>query len=91
MIEEEDAWRIGLEAYYHGQQNIGKPYVIAGIMADYRIGFATVFINLENAFDVRQTRFERVYTIPGPTSASLNPLYAPLDGRILNGGLRFEF
>lgn len=91
MIEEEDAWRIGLEAYYHGQQNIGKPYVIAGIMADYRIGFATVFINLENAFDVRQTRFERVYTRLSPTSAVLDPLYAPLDGRILNGGLRFEF
>jgi iron complex outermembrane receptor protein len=91
MIEEEDAWRVGLEAYYHGQQNIGKPYVIAGIMADVRIGFATVFINLENAFDVRQTRFERVYTRLSPTFAVLNPLYAPLDGRILNGGLRFEF
>lgn len=94
MIEEEDAWRIGLEAYYHGQQNIGKPYVIAGIMADYRIGFATVFINLENAFDVRQTRFERVYTSHASTTvpfADMAPLYAPLDGRILNGGLRFEF
>jgi outer membrane receptor for ferrienterochelin and colicin len=94
MIEEEDAWRIGLEAYYHGQQNIGKPYVIAGIMADYRIGFATVFMNLENVFDVRQTRFERVYsTFAGTTVpiSVMSPLYAPLDGRILNGGLRFEF
>ena len=91
MIEEEDAWRIGLEAYYHGQQNIGKAYVIAGIMADYRIGFATVFINLENVFDVRQTRFERVYNVSTPTFATINPLYAPLDGRILNGGVRFEF
>ncbi|MEN9839849.1 MAG: hypothetical protein RL177_1328 [Bacteroidota bacterium] len=91
MIEEEEAWRIGLEAYYHGQQNIGKAYVIAGIMADYRIGFATVFINLENVFDVRQTRFERVYTVYNPTFAGINPLYAPLDGRIFNGGVRFEF
>jgi iron complex outermembrane receptor protein len=91
MIEEEEAWRIGLEAYYHGQQNIGKAYVIAGIMADVRIGFATVFINLENVFDVRQTRFERVYTEYSPTFAGINPLYAPLDGRILNGGVRFEF
>jgi len=32
-----------------------------------------------------------VYTRLSPTSAVLNPLYAPLDGRILNGGLRFEF
>lgn len=91
MIEEEEAWRIGLEAYYHGKQNIGKAYVIAGIMADYRIGFATVFINLENVFDVRQTRFERAYNVYNPTFAGINPLYAPLDGRILNGGLRFEF
>jgi iron complex outermembrane receptor protein len=91
MIEEEEAWRVGLEAYYHGQQNIGKAYVIAGIMADYRIGFATVFINLENVFDVRQTRFERVYNVYNPTFAGINPLYAPLDGRIFNGGLRFEF
>lgn len=94
MIEEEDAWRIGLEAYYHGQQSVGKPYIIAGIMADYRIGFATVFINLENVFDVRQTRFERVYiTSEGSTApfAFMAPLYAPLDGRIVNGGLRFEF
>jgi outer membrane receptor for ferrienterochelin and colicins len=94
MIEEEEAWRIGLEAYYHGQQNIGKAYVIAGIMADYRIGFATVFINLENVFDVRQTRFERVYSTFAGTTVPLSvmsPLYAPLDGRILNGGLRFEF
>ncbi len=94
MIEEEDAWRVGLEAYYHGQQNIGKPYVIAGIMADYRIGFATVFINLENAFDVRQTRFERVYSTFAGTTVPISvvsPLYAPIDGRILNGGLRFEF
>ncbi len=91
MIEEEDAWRIGLEAYYHGKQNIGKAYVIAGIMADYRLGFATVFINLENVFDVRQTRFDRVYNVWSPTFATIDPLYAPLDGRILNGGVRFEF
>jgi hypothetical protein len=53
-----------------------------------------VFINLENAFDVRQTRYEQVYsTFAGTTvpMSAVSPLYAPLDGRILNGGLRFEF
>ncbi len=95
MIEEHEAWRVGLEAYYHGPQGVGKAYVIAGVMADYRIGAVTVFANLENLFDVRQTRFGQVYfegmTPDSPGDVWTAPLYAPLDGRIANAGLRLEW
>ena len=50
----------------------------------------SVFINFENFGDTRQTKFEPIYTgtITNPT---FRDIYAPVDGFVVNGGLKIKF
>ena len=94
MFEKDDAWKIGLEAYYFDKQKLsdgktGKSYVLMGFMAERFIRKFSVYINFENITDVRQTRFDTIYT--GPASNPLfRDIYAPLDGFVLNGGIKWR-
>jgi iron complex outermembrane receptor protein len=49
----------------------------------------SVFINFENFLDSRQSRFGTVYTgsVSNPT---FKDIYAPLDGFVMNGGLKIR-
>lgn len=94
MFEEDDNYRIGLEAHYFSPQRLtdgstGKSYVSVGFMAEKIWERFSIFINFENIFDARQTRFDTIYT-----GTRLNPqfrdIYAPLDGRIINGGIKLN-
>ena len=51
-----------------------------------------VFLNLENILKVRQTRYDPV-TLPrrGPAGEWTVDAWAPADGFVVNGGLRFKF
>jgi iron complex outermembrane receptor protein len=51
-----------------------------------------LFVNAENLLDVRQTR-EEVVVLPArrPDGRWLVDAWAPLDGRVVNGGLRLIF
>lgn len=100
MWEAEDAGRIGLELYYTGRQRLevnpyrdqSRPYVIAGMLAERRVGRVRVFINAENVTDVRQTRWDRLLRPhPGPDGRLTVDAWAPLDGRAINGGVRLDF
>jgi iron complex outermembrane receptor protein len=51
-------------------------------------GFS-VFINFENITDTRQTRFDTIYT-GSIDSPSFRDIYAPLDGFVVNGGLKLK-
>lgn len=94
MYEVEDKWKIGAEAYYFGSQQLndgvrGKSYWTAGLMAEKIWERFSVFINFENITDTRQTKFDSIYTgsISNPV---FRDIYAPLDGFVINGGVKIR-
>jgi outer membrane receptor for ferrienterochelin and colicins len=100
MWEPEGVGRVGLEVYYTGRQRLetdpcrleSRPYVIVGLLAERRFGRFRVFINAENLTDVRQTRWGSLLRpTQGADGRWTVDAWAPLDGRVFNGGLRLEF
>jgi len=95
VYEREDDFRIGLEAYYYGRQGLtdgsmARDFWIFGLMMEKRIDEDfSVFLNFENFSDTRQTRFGSIYT-----GSRLNPIFAdifaPLDGSVINGGIKIR-
>ena len=100
MWEREDVGRIGLELYYTGSQrleenpyrSVSPQYVIFGVLAEWRVGKARLFVNGENLGGVRQTRWDPlVRPSRAPDGRWTVDAWAPLDGRTINGGLRLMF
>lgn len=94
MYEVEEKWKIGLEAYYFSKQRLtdnsyGKDYWICGFMAERLWERFSLFINFENFFDTRQTRFDTIYTNT-ITNPVFRDIYAPLDGFVINGGIKLS-
>ncbi|MDO8929246.1 MAG: TonB-dependent receptor plug domain-containing protein [Bacteroidota bacterium] len=94
MYELDEKLKVGLEAYYYSKQKLndggtGQAYWICGLMAERLWERFSVFVNFENMLDTRQTRFGSIYT--GPVS---NPvfmdIYAPVDGFVVNGGIKLR-
>lgn len=97
--EEHDKGRLGVEVYYTGKQDLddnpyrtqGRPYFELGLMGEIVLGKVRLFLNAENIFDVRQTKYDPLlrpsraadgrWTVDG---------WAPKEGFILNGGIRFK-
>jgi outer membrane receptor for ferrienterochelin and colicins len=97
--EHEGKGRVGLEVYYTGRQPLdenpyrseSRPYVVFGAIAERRIGPARVFVNLENLGDVRMTRYQPlVRPARGEGGRWTTDAWAPLDGRVINGGVRLD-
>lgn len=94
MYEIEDSWKIGLEAYYYSKQTLndgaaGKAYWTCGFMAEKLWERFSLFVNFENFTDTRQTRFDSIYT-GTRTHPVFRDIYAPLDGFVVNGGLKLK-
>jgi outer membrane receptor for ferrienterochelin and colicins len=94
MFEVEEKWKAGLEAYYFGKQELsdgktGKQYTIFGFMVERLWERFSVYINFENFLDVRQTRFDTIYT-GTPENPVFRDIYAPLDGFLVNGGIKIR-
>lgn len=94
MYEVEDKWKIGLEAYTFSKQllndgTVGKNYLITGFMVEKLWKRFSVYINFENFTDTRQTRFDTIYT-GTLTNPQFRDIYAPLDGFVMNGGVKFR-
>ncbi len=94
LYEVEEKWKIGLEAYYFSKQQLsdgatGKSYWITGLMAEKLYRKFSVYINFENFTDTRQTKFDTIYTgtIDNPV---FRDIYAPLDGFVMNGGIKLR-
>ena len=101
MWEKEGVTRVGLECYYTGRQrleydpyrNQSLPYTIAGAMAEHKIAAqAKLLLNLENLTDVCQARWDPLL-LPNRESDGRWTVdaWAPLDGRVVNGGVRLTF
>jgi len=99
-LEFGDAWRLGVEWYYTGRQRLeanpyrveSAPYSVFGLLASHRIGRALLFVNGENLTDVKQTHWDPLLRpsrgIDGRWTVDA---WAPLDGRVVNGGVRLRF
>ena len=100
MWEQHGRGRIGLEAYYTGTQSLddnpwrrrSRPYVELGALGEIVLGKVSLFINLENILNVRQTGYDPMLR---PQRASDGQwtvdAWAPLDGFVVNGGVRLKF
>jgi outer membrane receptor for ferrienterochelin and colicins len=94
FYEIEDKLKIGLEAYYFSKQKLndnttGKAYWMTGFMVEKLWERFSIFINFENFTDTRQTKFGSIYT-GSLTSPVFRDIYAPLDGFVINGGIKFR-
>jgi outer membrane receptor for ferrienterochelin and colicins len=101
MWEKEGVTRVGIECYYTGAQRLeynpyrdrSASYVIVGAMAEHKIAaHLKLFLNLENLSNVRQTRWDPLL-LPSraPDGRWTVDAWAPLDGRVINGGVRLAF
>lgn len=100
MWEEHDKGRVGMEIYYTGRQSLednpyrarSRPYIEIGLMGEVAIGNARVFLNAENILGKRQTKYDPIVR---PSRAADGrwtvDAWAPLEGFVLNGGVRFRF
>jgi len=95
-----DVFRLGVEWYYTGVQrleanpfrNESAPYHVFGLLASRRIGRALLFINGENLTGVKQTDWDPlVRPSRGVDGRWTVDAWAPLDGRVVNGGIRVRF
>jgi outer membrane receptor for ferrienterochelin and colicins len=92
--------RLGIEVYYVGRQELdddpylasSKQYLLIGALAQRRLGKLRLFVNVENLFDVQQTN-EAPLILPErrPDGRWTVDAWAPLDGRVWNGGFRVVF
>ena len=91
MYEQHGNWRVGLEAYYTGQQyrtnySTTRDYWVVGFMAMRELDRFSFFLNFENFIDTRQSRFEAMVHPPF-TNPAFSEIWAPTDGFVANGGL----
>lgn len=94
FYEVHDQWKIGLEAYYFDRQKLrdaqtGRSYWMTGFMVEKIFERFSVYINFENFTDSRQTRFDSIYE-GTKTNPLFRDIYAPLEGFVVNGGLKIR-
>ena len=100
MWEAEKWGRAGLELYYVGRQSLeDNPYrtqgagqFIVGALVEKRFERVRLFANAENLGNVRQTSYDPlVRPDRHPDGRWTVDAWAPLDGRVINGGVRVFF
>jgi iron complex outermembrane receptor protein len=94
MYEVEEKWKMGLEAYYFSPQKLndgatGRQYWLFGFMAEKLWDNFSIFINFENFGDTRQTKFDSIFT-GSITNPVFMDIYAPVDGFVVNGGIKIK-
>ena len=93
MYEIENKIRIGYEVFYVSPQTLTTgekvhDYWLMGISGERFYKHYSLFVNFENMLDSRQSRWQPMYTgsIQNP---HFGEIWAPTDGFIFNGGIRF--
>jgi iron complex outermembrane receptor protein len=99
-VHEGPRGRVGVELYYTGKQRLehnpfrdeSAPYWIVGVLAERRFGPIGLFINFENLTDVRQSDYQPLL-LPARAGDGrwTTDGWAPLDGRVVNGGVRWSW
>ena len=97
---EKEPWRVGVEAYYTGRQRLEEnpyrtssvPYVVVGLLVERTFGPLRLFINGENLGGARQTKWDPLLRPARAADGRWTvDAWAPLDGRVVNGGIRWRF
>lgn len=94
MYEVEEKWKVGLEGYYYSPQllsdgSMGRDYWLCGFMVERIWEKLALYINFENFLNIRQSRYEKIY-IGSPSYPWFRDIYAPLDGFVVNGGIKIN-
>lgn len=94
MFVQNGKWRMGIDAEYESKQTLSTGRVVrdlfkAGFLAERTFKNLSVYINLENWTDTRQTRYESLVQEPF-TNPRFTEVWAPLDGFIFNAGLKIK-
>lgn len=94
ILEEEESYSFAFEGYYISSMfrdfdTKTKDYFTIGLIAQKQFGHFSIIANIENLFDVRQTRFENII-IPPTDTPTFRQIYAPLEGRVFNVALRIK-
>jgi outer membrane receptor for ferrienterochelin and colicins len=91
--------RIGLELGYTGRQaleedpyrRVSEPYFELNALGEVHFGAVSIFINAINLTNVRQIRFDPlIRQTPGIGDTPITEVWAPLDGRTFNLGMRVD-
>jgi outer membrane receptor for ferrienterochelin and colicins len=97
---ESERGRLGVECYYTGRQRLednpyrafSEPYISTGFLAERKLGKVRLFLNAENLANARQTRWDPLLRPDrGADGRWTVDAWAPLEGRVFNGGVRFAF
>ena len=96
--ENEELGRVGVEVYYTGAQSTpdiplqprSPAFTHLGVLAERRFRSVRIFINGENLLDVRQTKHAPILRAsPGLGGRRTTDVWGPLEGRVVNVGVRF--
>lgn len=92
VYEIENSWKFGLESTYTGMQHVNdqdsrQGYFFVAAMIQKTIKRFLLTLNCENLLDFRQSRVEQV-VIPPYNQPTFRPVWAPLEGRIINLALQ---
>jgi outer membrane receptor for ferrienterochelin and colicins len=93
-FEGEGNWRTGIEAFYTGRQYLvdntrSRGFWIFGAMLEKIFRRFSIIGNIENVFDERQTRHERII-LPPTSDPTFKPIFEPLDGMVANVALEIK-
>jgi iron complex outermembrane receptor protein len=94
VYELEGKLRIALESYYTGRQQLsdsstGKQFWLFGALVEKSWKHFSLFINSEDLNNIRQTKWESIYT-GSPDNPTFRDVYAPLEGITINGGIKIK-
>lgn len=100
MWQDPSRGRVAVEIFYTGRQRLeenpyaaeSRPYVVFGISVERPLGPLRLFFNAENFTDVRQTRYAPLVRPRRHWDGRWTvDAWAPLEGRVINGGVRLSF
>jgi len=100
VYDEERSYNVGLEVYYNGRQtlddqtfrSVSEPYATIDALMQRRFGRLIAFVHGENLAGVRQTDWDPVLRpTVGPGGRITTDVWAPLEGAVVNFGIRFQY
>jgi iron complex outermembrane receptor protein len=94
FYEIEEKWSAGYEVYYTGQQydnlyNSKNDFWTMGIMLMRHWERLSVFVNFENFTNIMQSDYEPL-VLPPTNNPTFPDIWAPTDGFVFNGGIKFS-
>ncbi|HMK05144.1 MAG TPA: TonB-dependent receptor [Ferruginibacter sp.] len=95
MYEKEDNFKLGLEGYLTGSQNLYNgnktpSFWEFGFMAQKTFGKFSFYINFENFTDQRQSKYKAVVN-PPHSNPGFDDIWNHTEGFVTNGGIKIKF